>query len=124
MIHLDANFLILAANGNSSVDDALRNWLQQGEHFAASSIAWAEFLNGPVKKEQIQVIYVLVEGRIVVFGRAEAEIAAALFNATGRKRGSRPDCFIAATAIRAGVRLATLNRRDFAPFIAAGLLLA
>ena len=123
VIHLDANILISAANKNSQVETLLRNWLQQGEIFAASSIAWAEFLNGPVDPQQVLKVDNLIEGRIVTFGRVEAQMAAVLFNATGRKRGSRPDCFIAATAICAKVPLATQDRQDFAAFVGAGLRL-
>jgi predicted nucleic acid-binding protein len=123
MIHLDANILILAADRHSPVEDLLETLLQQGEAFAASSIAWAEFLNGPVEPPQVRKMDNLIEGRIIPFGRPEAEIASSLFNATGRKRGSRPDCFIAATAICMRTRLATYNRKDFSPFVRLGLRL-
>jgi len=124
MIHLDANYLIGAAEGTTTAKDSLKKWIRQGELFAASSIAWAEFLNGPVKDEQIEVVDMLIQGRVVSFGRVEAQIAAALFNAGGRKRASRPDCFIAATAICSGVPLATFNRKDFIFFVSFGLQLA
>jgi len=124
MIHLDTNFLIGAANKHTPLERVLRHWLVTGEKLAASSIAWAEFLNGPVSREHIRDMNYLVEGRIVSFGAREAQKAAELFNITGRKRAARFDCFIAATAICAGAPLATQNRKDFAPFTAAGLRLA
>ncbi|MEJ0001008.1 MAG: PIN domain-containing protein [Verrucomicrobiota bacterium] len=124
MIHLDTNFLIGVANRHLPVEAALVGWLQRGEKFAASAVAWAEFLNGPVKPAHIQQMKVLIEGRVIPLGRPEAEKASQLFNKTGCKRGSMPDCFIAGTAICAGASLATQNRKHFAPFAAAGLLLA
>lgn len=125
MIHLDSNILIGAAqSGNSNIQALLRGWLQQGEKFAASAIAWAEFLNGPLTPQNRQDGHFLIQGRIIAFARPEAEMAAWLFHMGGRKRGTMLDCLIAATAIKANASLATQNRKDFAPFIAAGLKLA
>jgi predicted nucleic acid-binding protein len=124
MIHLDANFLIGSVNRLSPPAVLLRNWLRHGETFAASSVAWAEFMHGPVRSDQIQQVEYLIQGKIVSFGRQEAEISSQLFNQTARRRGSQPDCFIAATAIRAGARFATQNQKHFAPFVALGLRLA
>jgi predicted nucleic acid-binding protein len=124
MIHLDANFLIGSLNQLSPPAVFLKNWLRHGETFAASSVAWAEFLHGPVRSEQIQQVEYLIQGNIIPLGRQEAEISSQLFNQTGRRRGSQPDCFIAATAIRARVRLATQNQKHFVLFAASGLRLA
>jgi predicted nucleic acid-binding protein len=124
MIHLDANFLIGSLKNLSAPAISLRNWLRQGEAFAASAVAWAEFLNGPVRPDQIQRVEYLIQGNIIPLGRSEAEISAQLFNQTGRRRGSQPDCFIAATAICANARLATQNQKHFLPFVSGGLLLA
>ncbi len=124
MIHLDANFLIGAAESRSPVQEPLRLWLESGELLATSSIAWAEFLNGPVKVEQVIEVENLIEERVDSFGKVEAQIASMLFNATGRKRGLRVDSLIAAAAISAGVPLATLNRKDFVAFLPLGLQLA
>jgi predicted nucleic acid-binding protein len=124
MIHLDSNFLIGSVNRHSPPALLLRNWLKQGETFAASSIAWAEFLHGPVRSDQIQQVDYLIQSNIIAFGRPEAEISSQLFNRTGRRGGSQADCFIAATAICAGARLATQNQKHFAPFVATGLQLA
>jgi predicted nucleic acid-binding protein len=124
MIHLDTTFLIGVVNRHLPVEQALVGWLRQGETFSASAIAWTEFLNGPVKPLHIQQMTVLIQDRVIPFGRNEAEIASQLFNQTGRRRTTQPDCFIAATAIRAGVRLATQNQKHFALFASFGLRLA
>jgi predicted nucleic acid-binding protein len=123
VIHLDANFLIGAAGRHSDGQKPLRHWLENGELLATSSIAWAEFLNGPVEEEQVIEVENLIEERVVPFGKVEAQIASMLFNAPGRKRGLRADCLIAAAAMAARVPLATLNRKDFAAFQPLGLQL-
>ncbi|MCE0522058.1 MAG: PIN domain-containing protein [Methylacidiphilales bacterium] len=124
MIHLDANFLIGVANRHLPVESAIVGWLQRGEGFAASAVAWAEFLNGPVEQRHIQQMSVMIQHRVISFGRSEAEKASRLFNQTGRRRGSQPDCFIAATAICSGAKLATQNHKHFALFVPFGLHLA
>jgi predicted nucleic acid-binding protein len=124
MIHLDTNFLVGLVTPNSHLKPRLLAWLNAGEKFAISSIAWSEFLTGPVTPQEIRDVSVMVEGGIVVFGVIEAEMAATIFNQTGRKRITRMDCFIAATAICSRAPLATQNRKDFAPFIPVGLRLA
>jgi predicted nucleic acid-binding protein len=123
VIHLDTNFLIGSVNRNSSSAGLLKRWLQHGETFAASSVAWAEFLHGPVRPDQIEQAEHLIEGNIITFGRYEAELSSRLFNLGGRRRGSQSDCFIAATAIRAGVKLATENQKHFVAFAPVGLRL-
>jgi predicted nucleic acid-binding protein len=124
MIHLDTNFLIGAATRESPLGVILQGWLLGGESLAVSSIAWTEFLNGPVDHQQIRSVRYLLEDRIVPFGAREAEKASELFNRAGRKRGSMLDGMIAATAICAHAGLATQNRKDFAPFVSIGLRLA
>jgi predicted nucleic acid-binding protein len=67
---------------------------------------------------------VVLQSRIVPFGQAEAALAAELFNKTGRRRGSRFDCLIAATAMLQQAGLATVSQSDFKAFTSHGLMLA
>jgi len=124
MIHLDTNYLIgLLVRGSIPAADVDR-WLAAGEDLAVSAVAWSEFLNGPVTAVEISRVGAVIQSRVVPFGPAEAALAADLFNKTGRRRGSRFDCLIAATAIAANASLATVNTADFKPFTAHGLKLA
>ena len=124
MIHLDTNYLIGLPVKGSAVALDVDGWLVAGESFAASAIAWTEFLNGPVTPLAVSRAEAVLESRIISFGRAEAVLAAELFNKTGRRRGSRFDCLIAATAIQAQAEVATVNESDFKVFVPHGLKLA
>jgi len=124
MIHLDTNYLIGLVTVPSPFKAELIAWMRAGEKLAVSAVVWSEFLNGPVTQQQIHDASVIVEGRIMAFGIPEAEMAAKIFNQTGRKRTTRTDCFIAATAICARAALATENQKDFMPFVGAGLQMA
>ena len=124
MIHLDTNYLIgLPVNGSATALE-VDGWLAAGESLAASAIAWTEFLNGPVTPLEASRAEAVLQSRIVPFGQPEAALAAELFNKTGRRRGSRFDCLIAATAIRAQAEVATVNQGDFKVFVQHGLKLA
>jgi predicted nucleic acid-binding protein len=124
VIHLDTNCLVALTTVHSPSRPRLLVWLQAGEQFATSAVAWSEFLNGPVPPPDVQSATNMIQGRIIPFDVAEAAVAAELFNRTGRRRGSTPDCFIAATAICARAPLATDNRKDFVRFVPFGLQLA
>jgi predicted nucleic acid-binding protein len=100
MIHLDTNVLI-----------------------ATSSLAWFEYVCGPVPESEQHLVRAAIGGQILDVDEAVAERAAALFNHGGRKRSLRTDSMIAATAILAGAELATYNAEDFASFTAHGLKL-
>ena len=124
MIHLDTNYLIgLLVKGSPEASD-VGVWLAAGQNLAASSIAWTEFLNGPVTPLELARAEAVLQSRIVPFGKTEAALAAELFNKTGRRRGSRFDCLIAATAILAQAEAATANQGDFKVFVPHGLKLA
>ena len=124
MIHLDANYLILATVAGSPEEQRIRAWLARGEELAASSIAWMEFVMGAVSPTVVAAMAEVIDDRVHPVERKEAELAARLFNAVGRKRALRYDCLIAAVAISAGAALATNNQSDYAQFTGQGLRLA
>jgi predicted nucleic acid-binding protein len=124
MIHLDTNYLIGLAVAGSPEAQQVDQWLVAGETMATSAIAWTEFLNGPVTPSEISQVKAVLQSRIVPFAQPEAVLAADLFNRTGRRRGSRFDCLIAATAILAQSGVATVNESDFRAFVPFGLRLA
>lgn len=123
MIHLDTNYLIALPVKGSPQAQEVEDWLIAGQALAASAVAWTEFLNGPVTQIEALHAEAVLQSQIVPFGRTEAALAAELFNKTGRKRGSRFDCLIAATAILAQAELATINQIDFQVFTPHGLKL-
>jgi predicted nucleic acid-binding protein len=123
MIHVDTNFLIQALVPGSGAGGKLQTWLADGEDLGISSIAWSEFLCGPLtpKDEALaQVLFATPEP----FLASDARKAAELFNATGRRSRSLADCQIAAVALRQGAHLATGNVSDFTVFQPHGLTLA
>lgn len=122
-VHLDTCFLIRALVPGSDEDKGLRDWLARRVPIAISSVAWAEFLCGPLRQEDRVVARRLV-GSPVAFSDSDADIAARFFNRGGRRRGSFVDCLIAAAAAREHAALATGNPDDFHAFVEAGLELA
>ena len=122
MIQLDTSFLIRALVAGSDQDSALRRMMRAGDDIAISAIAWAEFQCGPVSAAAIDVARHLL-GDAVAFTAEDAAVAAALFNETGRRRGTLIDCMIAGSCINAGAAIATANPADFRRFEKFGLSL-
>ena len=102
---------------------ALRTWLRQGLTVAISTLAWGEFLCGPLSEEDAALALRIVRAHVPL-GTEEATEAARLFNETGRRRGSFQDCLVAGTALTAVAELATADRSDFVRFEECGLKLA
>jgi predicted nucleic acid-binding protein len=123
MIHLDTNFLIVALVPGTPQDVRVGRWLRSGEAVAMSAVGWAEFLCGPIPEKLLELAARIVTERVPLL-EEDAAVAAKLFNASGRRRGSLPDCLIAATAIRIGAMLATTDLSDFRRFESSGLRLA
>jgi Predicted nucleic acid-binding protein, contains PIN domain len=123
-LHLDTNILIFGLDPTHSVRERIGEWSRSGGGIAVCAMAWSEFLCGPVGRQSVEAWLRVLNGRVLPVDRAAAERAADLFNRTGRRSRSLPDCLIAASAMAHGAALATLNRQDFEPFLAHGLMLA
>lgn len=115
MIHVDTGFIIHALVPDSRAEKRLRQFIDDGQDVAVSSVAWTEFLCGPVGAHEIERVGNVLR-QIAPFTAADCETAAALFNRGGRRRRSLADCMIAAVAIRDGAALATTNPKDFQRF--------
>ena len=122
VICLDTNYLILGLVEGSRESRALASWLGSGERLMVPTLVWFEFLCGPVTAAQIQTMRAFLH-ELVAFDESQAIAAADLFNAAARKRSTRIDAMIAATAIVANAALATNNRDAFRPFRESGLRL-
>jgi predicted nucleic acid-binding protein len=123
VIHLDTSFLIRAGRRRSAESEQLRVWLRRHEPVRISSVAWAEFLCGPVPPPAVDDAAELL-GEPEPLTGLDATLAAYLFNVSGRRRGSLTDCMIAAVAINAGAELATNNVTDFRKLSPYGLTIA
>lgn len=123
MIHFDTNFLIEATLAGSRAHALFRAWTSTGESLGISSIAWAEYLCGPLDPQGKAIACQMLPNPDP-FLSPDAVRAAEFFNLTGRRSRSLADCMIAAVTIRCGARLATINLPDFQPFQQYGLVLA
>ncbi len=123
VVHLDTSFLIRALVPGSTADVQLRAWLREGRRLVMTSIAWTEFLCGPLDATARELAERIVAERIA-YNEQDAECAAAFFNKTGRRRGSLVDCMISAAAQQRDAPLATLNPGDFERFESLGLRMA
>jgi predicted nucleic acid-binding protein len=123
MIQFDTNFLIQSTVSGSPAHGRFRVWVLANEVIAISSIAWAEYLCGPLDPAG-EALARRIFPNPEPFLSADAGLAANLFNQTGRRSRSLADCMIAAVAIRCGAKLATINTSDFQLFCKFGLVLA
>jgi predicted nucleic acid-binding protein len=124
VILLDTNYLIRALVKGSVEANEIIAWLHATEGLCTSTVAWYEFLCGPVDDEGIALVRSILDERILPFTADQAAESSRLYNATGRKRALRVDAMIAAAAIIGNAVLATDNTTDFSNFIPHGLRLA
>ena len=122
VIELDSNFLVAVLDARGNESGKLQTWARTGVRIQISTIAWSEYLCGPLDAAVVPLARKLVNS-IEAFTEPDAELASKLFNGTGRRSRSHVDCMIAAHAIRRDAALATLNVRDFQSFWKFGLKL-
>lgn len=120
MIHFDTNGLIYlpqwAREGHPVVDR-----VASGEPAAACAIVWYEYLCGPLAPGEAELAHAFLQGRVLAVTAEDAQLAATLFSATGRRRAHRTDTLVAACAIRAKAAFVTANVNDFTALVAHGL---
>ena len=122
-VHLDANVLVALSDPALPLFATVAEAIARGDQMETSVIAWHEYARGPLLPEDQVRTARLLEDRIVALTRQMAELAARLFNETGRRRASTADCLIAAAAIKAKAKLLTDNVADFEGFVQHGLSL-
>jgi predicted nucleic acid-binding protein len=123
LIHLDTNALI-ALPMWANEGHVVITRIEWGEVAAVCAQVWYEFVCGPLGDEHRRLAHAVIGGRVRPVTEADAELAARLYNATGRVRRTRTDALIAACAIAARAEFVTINRDDFLPFVEFGLRLA
>lgn len=115
MIHLDTSVLIDALTGGGRSASALRTAIDRAERIALSTLVLYEWRRGPRSPDELRVLDALFPSALAApFGRAEAELAAALYRRLRRPRGREIDIAIASCALAADAALWTLNPPDFA----------
>ena len=122
-ILLDTNYLIKSLIPDSTEAEQIGAWIEKKIDLITSSICWYEFLCGPVDASGIEVMEMILQGRVIPFTGDQSREAARMFNRTGRQRSLRVDSRIAAAAILSNAALATDNNRDFSLFEELGLTL-
>jgi predicted nucleic acid-binding protein len=123
VIHVDTNLLIASVDPSHEHAHLWPGLVAVGESFAVSAVAWTEFRSYPISSNQLSALEQLLPGGVVPYERAHADLAGELFRMTNSKRKNRLDSMIAATAILAGAKLATVNQSDFDAFVSFGLKL-
>jgi predicted nucleic acid-binding protein len=122
-VALDANYLVKGVVRGTAANEQIRGWVTEGYVMTMSAVAWSEYLCGPLDAAIVPAARQLVR-HVDALEIEDAELAARLFNETGRRSRAHADCMIAAHAIRRGLVFATLNAADFRPFRKFGLQLA
>jgi predicted nucleic acid-binding protein len=122
-IILDTNALIALSDSEHVLFHIIEGAVKSAAQASTCAIAWHEYVRGPLLDKDRTRALRIIENRIHALGLKDAELAATLFNQTGRRKGSSADCLIAAVAIRIKAEFLTWNLEDFRLFIPHGLRL-
>ena len=114
MIVLDTSILIDALTEARPLAGALERLLDSGERVSVPTPVLYEWLRGPRKPRDLEVQrFLFPDERAIVFGPAEARVAADLYRILPRARGRETEFAIAACALTQEGRLWTTNEQDF-----------
>lgn len=123
IVHLDTSALVDALTGPRRSLDALIGMTDQGHRTVLSTIVLYEWLRGPRTRADLAAQEALFPSeQAVVFGPAEAAMAARLYRTVPRPRGREIDLAVAASVIANGASLWTLNPDDFRDIPGLGLV--
>ena len=115
VIHLDTSALVDGFTGSRRLLPRIRGVTAKGDILGFSMLVLYEWLRGPRMEDERQAVAAFFDFDLLhVFGRAEAERAAAWFMTVTGARRRQANLAIAACAVEAGAALWTLNRSDFA----------
>jgi predicted nucleic acid-binding protein len=114
VIALDTSVLIDSLTGPCRSAPSLRRAFEKGERVVLPALVLYEWLRGPRSVEELEAQEVLFpRNEALPFGPEEAAFAAELYRHVDRPRGREIDLAIAATALRHGASVWTLNEDDF-----------
>jgi predicted nucleic acid-binding protein len=114
LIVIDTSALIDALTGSRRSLGRLTTLIESGERPIMPTMVLYEWLRGPRTPQELHFCAELFpQEQAVVFGPAEATVAARLYREVRGARGREIDLAIAATAIARDAALWTLNRDDF-----------
>lgn len=122
-ILLDTNVLVALSDPQHALFKLVEQFLTEGVDAVTTAVAWHEFVRGPLLEEDHRRAGWVLQNRILPLQKEDTEVAALLFNRSGRKRSSTSDCLIAAVALRREMGLVTANQQDFSKFVPYGLKL-
>ena len=114
IVHVDTSALIDALTGPRRSLDTLIGLTDDGHRLTLSTIVLYEWLRGPRARAELAAQEELFPSEhAVVFGAAEAAVAARLYKQVTRARGREIDLAVAACAVANAAAIWTLNPGDF-----------
>ena len=113
-VHLDTSVLIDVLTRTRPLLGTYASVTAAGHRIGVSAIVLYEWLRGPRTGVEIELQQQLCpEDGVVIFGPAEAAVAASLYRRLTSSPGREADIAIAACAIEHNAAIWTLNPRDF-----------